>query len=52
MYKRQIVSREHNSDKLEVQVEMTPEMFSDKLDEVSAREKELVDALKMCIRDR
>ena len=41
-----IVSREHNSDKLEVQVEMTPEMFSDKLDEVSAREKELVDALK------
>jgi phenylacetate-CoA ligase len=41
-----IVSREHNSDKLEVQVEMTPEMFSDKLNEVSQREHELIDALK------
>ena len=41
-----IVSRENNSDKLEVLVEMTPEMFSDALSEVSAREKELVDALK------
>ncbi len=41
-----IVSRENNSDKLEVQVEMTPEMFSDNLSQVSAREKELVDALK------
>lgn len=41
-----IVSREHNSDKLEVQVEMTPEMFSDTLTEVSSKEKELIDALK------
>ncbi len=41
-----IVSRENNSDKLEVQVEMTPEMFSDALSQVSAREKELVEALK------
>ena len=41
-----IVTRENNSDRLEVQVEMTPEMFSDNLAKVSAREKELVDALK------
>ena len=41
-----VVSRENNSDKLEVQVEMTPEMFSDNLSQVSSREKELVDALK------
>lgn len=41
-----IVSREHNSDKLEIQVEMTPEMFSDTLTEVSSKEKELIDALK------
>ncbi|MCI8623435.1 MAG: phenylacetate--CoA ligase [Provencibacterium sp.] len=41
-----IVTRVHNSDKLEVQVEMTPEMFSDSLSYISAREKELVDALK------
>ena len=41
-----IVSRERNSDKLEVQVEMTPEMFSDNVSLVAKREKELVDALK------
>lgn len=41
-----VVSRENNSDKLEVQVEMTPEMFSDSISEVSKREKELVSALK------
>lgn len=41
-----IVSRENNSDKLEVQVEMTPEMFSDSVKEVSAKEKELVEAMK------
>ena len=41
-----IVTRVNNSDKLEVQVEMTPEMFSDSLAAISAREKELVDALK------
>lgn len=41
-----VVSRENNSDKLEVLVEMTPEMFSDALSEVSVREKELIGALK------
>ena len=41
-----IVSRDNNSDKLEVLVEMTPEMFSDSLSYVSAKEKELRDALK------
>lgn len=41
-----VVSRENNSDKLEVQVEMTPEMFSDSISEISKREKELVSALK------
>ena len=41
-----VVSREKNSDKLEVQVEMTPEMFSDSIREIAAREKELIEALK------
>lgn len=41
-----IVSRENNSDILEVQVEMTPEMFSDTVSDVQRREKELVGALK------
>lgn len=41
-----IVDRVNNSDTIEVQVEMTPEMFSDSLKAVSAKEKELVDALK------
>lgn len=41
-----IVDRVNNSDTIEVQVEMTPEMFSDSLSVVSAKEKELVDALK------
>ncbi len=41
-----IVTRENNSDRIEVQVEMTPEMFSDSLTEVASREKELVSALK------
>ncbi len=41
-----IVTREHNSDKLEVQVEMTPEMFSDTVSQVTERENQLVDALK------
>ena len=41
-----LVSRQNNSDKLEIQVEMTPEMFSDALSQVSAREKELVEAMK------
>ena len=41
-----IVSRENNSDILEVQVEMTPEMFSDTVSQISAKEKELIGALK------
>lgn len=41
-----IVDRINNSDTIEVQVEMTPEMFSDSLRAVSAKEKELVEALK------
>lgn len=41
-----IVSRANNSDKLEVQVEMTPEMFSDTVRDIEVKEKELVDALK------
>ena len=41
-----IVDRVNNSDTIEVQVEMTPEMFSDSLSIVSEKEKELVNGLK------
>ncbi len=41
-----VVSREGYSDQLEVNVEMTPEMFSDNLAVISAKEKELIEALK------
>ncbi len=41
-----IVDRINNRDTIEVQVEMTPEMFSDSLGAVASKEKELVDALK------
>lgn len=41
-----IVTRVNNSDNLEVQVEMTPEMFSDSISKIAAKEKELVSALK------
>ena len=41
-----IVSRVNNSDKLDVEVEMTPEMFSDSMSEVAVREKELIESLK------
>ncbi len=41
-----IVTREKNSDRIQVRVEMTPEMFSDSLTVVANREKELVAALK------
>ena len=41
-----IVDRVNNSDTIEVQVEMTPEMFSDNLSVVSEKEKELVNELK------
>ena len=40
------VSRENNSDKLDVEVEMTPEMFSDSVGDIETREAELVAALK------
>lgn len=41
-----IVSRENYSDQLEIQVEMTQEMFSDNLSRISDREDQLVSALK------
>ncbi len=41
-----IVDRVNNSDTIEVQVEMTPEMFSDSLGAVAKKEKELVSGLK------
>ena len=41
-----IVNRVNNSDTLEVQVEITPEMFSDSVTKVAAKERELVEALK------
>ena len=40
------VDRVNNTDTLDIDVEMTPEMFSDNVSVISAREKELVDALK------
>ena len=41
-----IVDRVNNSDTLEVWVEMTPELFSDNLGDMTTMEKELVSALK------
>ena len=41
-----IVDRANNSDSIEVLVEMTPELFSDTVNEISAKEKEIIDALK------
>ncbi len=41
-----IVDRVNNTDTLDVHVEMTPEMFTDNLGEVSKRQKDLVDGLK------
>ena len=41
-----IVTREGTSDNIEVQVEMSPEMFSDNLAEITAKEKALVGDLK------
>ena len=40
------VTRENNSDKLELQVEITPEMFSDRMSDMEARQRQLVGALK------
>mgnify|MGYP005794236737 CR=1 FL=1 len=41
-----IVDRVKSTDTLDVQVEMTPEMFTDNLGEVSRRQAELVDGLR------
>ena len=41
-----VVDREHNSDTIEVRVEMTADMFSDDLAEISRYENQLVAALK------
>ncbi len=41
-----VVDRAGNSDTLEVRVEMTPDMFSDNLDDIGRYEKQLVAALK------
>lgn len=41
-----VVDRQNNSDRIEVRVEMTPEMFSDELSEISKKEKALVGDLK------
>ena len=41
-----IVDRVNNTDTLDVQVEMTPEMFTDNMGEITARQRELADGLK------
>ena len=41
-----IVDRVNNTDTLDIHVEMTPEMFTDQLGEVSRRQKELADGMK------
>ena len=41
-----IVDRVNHTDTLDVQVEMTPEMFTDNIGEITRRQKELVDGLR------
>ncbi len=41
-----IVDRVNHSDTLDVQVEMTPEMFTDNMGEISLRQKQLVEGLR------
>ena len=41
-----IVDRVKNTDTLDVQVEMTPEMFTDNLGDISERQKELMEGLR------
>ncbi|MBE5780311.1 MAG: phenylacetate--CoA ligase [Clostridiales bacterium] len=41
-----IVDRVKNTDTLDVQVEMTPEMFTDNMGEIDRRQKELVEGLR------
>ena len=44
-----IVDRQGTSDSIEVKVEMTPELFSDKINELSKIEKDITEALKSMI---
>ncbi len=44
-----IVDRQGTSDSIEVKVEMTPDLFSDKINELSKIEKEITEALKSMI---
>ncbi|MBQ6173190.1 MAG: phenylacetate--CoA ligase [Clostridia bacterium] len=41
-----IVDRVNNTDTLDIQVEMTPEMFTDSLAEITGRQKKLVEGLR------
>ena len=41
-----VVDRANNSDSIEVLVEMTPELFSDTVNELNVKEKEITEALK------
>ncbi len=41
-----IVDRVNNSDTLEVQVEMTPEMFTDNLGEINRRQRQVADGMR------
>ena len=41
-----IVDRVNNTDTLDVQVEMTPEMFTDNLGEIHKRQRDLIDGMK------
>ena len=41
-----VVDRVNNTDTLDVQVEMTPEMFTDSVGEIEAKQKALVEGLK------
>ena len=41
-----VVDRVKNTDTLDIQVEMTPEMFTDNLGEIGRRQKELADGMR------
>ncbi|SFB68125.1 phenylacetate--CoA ligase family protein [Butyrivibrio sp. YAB3001] len=41
-----VVDRQNNTDSLDVQVEMTPEMFTDNVGEIEERQKKLVEDMK------
>jgi phenylacetate-CoA ligase len=41
-----IVGRKNNTDTLDVQVEMTPEMFTDNMGEIDKMQKQLVEGLR------